>query len=318
VIYFSLYKISVGMMACFQNEFLAEKFALNSSQTDECEHLLYQTLSEMFIPERNDGSYSVCLIAGHFWLELEQKGLQIFLSNLISSLMYTCNCLWLFLLIAATQAKKPEKPPRNAEKKNQKEQPAKKSEPSQKKNDHAKEKPILIEKVEPKSQAKKKEASKETEESIVEIPSSDENDNLKSKKTSEKKEKKEASKKAPENIKSILKDEKIAAKDPKPYVAKDVQKDVPHSSKKAAPEKKPQGDCVVCGHLAKNFCASCKHVFYCTKEHQKKHWAGHKEECKNLAKLPYRVRRTEKSFFTTPFLIAAHICPRLWSLLEKM
>jgi hypothetical protein len=56
VIYLSLYKLSVGMMACFQNEFLAQKFALNSSQTDECKHLLYQTLiliteREMFMPE---------------------------------------------------------------------------------------------------------------------------------------------------------------------------------------------------------------------------------------------------------------------------
>ena len=33
----------------------------------------------------------------------------------------------------------------------------------------------------------------------------------------------------------------------------------------AAAKPKPQGDCVVCGHLAKNFCSSCKHVFYCTR-----------------------------------------------------
>ena len=32
-----------------------------------------------------------------------------------------------------------------------------------------------------------------------------------------------------------------------------------------AEKHKPQGDCVVCGHLARNFCSSCKHVFYCTR-----------------------------------------------------
>ena len=34
----------------------------------------------------------------------------------------------------------------------------------------------------------------------------------------------------------------------------------------------------------------CKHVFYCTRDHQKSHWGTHKEDCKILAKLPYRVR----------------------------
>ena len=32
-----------------------------------------------------------------------------------------------------------------------------------------------------------------------------------------------------------------------------------------AEKPKPQSDCVVCGHLARNFCSSCKHVFYCTR-----------------------------------------------------
>ena len=55
--------------------------------------------------------------------------------------------------------------------------------------------------------------------------------------------------------------------------ASDAHKTTAPSSKSAAPPEaqeetrtekhKPQGDCVVCGHLAKNFCASCKHVFYC-------------------------------------------------------
>ncbi|TRY80691.1 hypothetical protein TCAL_09011 [Tigriopus californicus] len=57
---------------------------------------------------------------------------------------------------------------------------------------------------------------------------------------------------------------------------------------------KPQGDCEVCGHLAKLFCSACKHVFYCTKEHQKKHWRNHKEDCPSLKKLPYRVERNDK------------------------
>ena len=81
-----------------------------------------------------------------------------------------------------------------------------------------------------------------------------------------------------------------------------------------AEKPKPQSDCVVCGHLARNFCSSCKHVFYCTRyrfvifsddsifestvrrpitspprDHQRKHWKDHKEECKSLATLPYRV-----------------------------
>eukprot|EP00095_Tigriopus_kingsejongensis_P008719 maker-scaffold352_size199037-snap-gene-0.46 protein:Tk08719 transcript:maker-scaffold352_size199037-snap-gene-0.46-mRNA-1 annotation:"protein isoform a" len=54
---------------------------------------------------------------------------------------------------------------------------------------------------------------------------------------------------------------------------------------------KPQGDCEICGHLAKMFCSCCKHVFYCTREHQKKHWKSHKEDCSALKKLPYRVER---------------------------
>ena len=35
----------------------------------------------------------------------------------------------------------------------------------------------------------------------------------------------------------------------------------------------------------------CKNVFYCKRDCQKGHWATHKEDCKSLAKLPYRVRR---------------------------
>ena len=51
----------------------------------------------------------------------------------------------------------------------------------------------------------------------------------------------------------------------------------------------PEGDCAVCGHLAKLICGGCKNVFYCKRECQKKHWSSHKEDCKTLVKLPYRV-----------------------------
>ena len=66
----------------------------------------------------------------------------------------------------------------------------------------------------------------------------------------------------------------------------------PAETKKAEAKKAavvPVGDCVVCGRLAKLLCSVCKNVFYCNRECQKKHWATHKEECKTLAKLPYRV-----------------------------
>ena len=56
----------------------------------------------------------------------------------------------------------------------------------------------------------------------------------------------------------------------------------------------PQGDCAVCDKLAKNFCSICKHVFYCSTKCQRQHWPTHKEDCKTLAKLPYRIERNEK------------------------
>merc|ERR1712223_476205 len=60
------------------------------------------------------------------------------------------------------------------------------------------------------------------------------------------------------------------------------------------PEKLPTGDCAVCGKLAKSFCSICKHVFYCTRECQRKHWNEHKEDCKALKKLPYRIERNDQ------------------------
>ena len=58
-------------------------------------------------------------------------------------------------------------------------------------------------------------------------------------------------------------------------------------------ESLPTGDCVVCGQMAKALCSGCKHIFYCSREHQKKHWSLHKEECKGMARLPWRVERSE-------------------------
>jgi len=55
----------------------------------------------------------------------------------------------------------------------------------------------------------------------------------------------------------------------------------------------PCGDCIVCGQLAKCLCSGCKHVFYCSRECQRKHWSSHKDECKSMAKLPYRIERSE-------------------------
>merc|ERR1711892_210123 len=54
----------------------------------------------------------------------------------------------------------------------------------------------------------------------------------------------------------------------------------------------PCGDCAVCGKIAKAICTGCKHVFYCSRDHQRKHWSSHKDECKSIAKLPYRVERS--------------------------
>jgi hypothetical protein len=41
------------------------------------------------------------------------------------------------------------------------------------------------------------------------------------------------------------------------------------SPKEEEEERVPQGDCVVCGRIAKSFCSGCKHIFYCTRDHQK-------------------------------------------------
>jgi len=54
----------------------------------------------------------------------------------------------------------------------------------------------------------------------------------------------------------------------------------------------PMGDCLVCGRLTKVLCSGCRNVFYCRRECQAKDWSTHKENCKEFAKLPYRVERS--------------------------
>ncbi len=60
------------------------------------------------------------------------------------------------------------------------------------------------------------------------------------------------------------------------------------NSKKSTQDHRPKGDCASCGRLARTFCSSCKHVFYCRRECQRGHWKDHKEDCRAMAKLPYR------------------------------
>ncbi|XP_040572968.1 SET domain-containing protein SmydA-8 [Lepeophtheirus salmonis] len=66
------------------------------------------------------------------------------------------------------------------------------------------------------------------------------------------------------------------------------------SSLNIRPENTAQGDCIVCGELAKNFCSSCKYVFYCKREHQKSHWSSHSKECAHFKALPYRIERNPR------------------------
>lgn len=48
-------------------------------------------------------------------------------------------------------------------------------------------------------------------------------------------------------------------------------------------------NCIVCDGPTALRCSGCKSVFYCTREHQKKHWSTHRRECK-----PYEILTSEK------------------------
>ena len=86
----------------------------------------------------------------------------------------------------------------------------------------------------------------------------------------------------------------------KPVEAQSGKEQKPTSTdspqKQESPQKKdaeirvPVGDCTVCDKKAKLLCSACKFAFYCTRECQKSGWKSHKEDCKALSKLPYRVR----------------------------
>ena len=95
--------------------------------------------------------------------------------------------------------------------------------------------------------------------------------------------------------KKEVKNNEVINKDKKDAV---VEKDVSPGVLKT-PET-PVGDCLVCGQQAKAICTGCKHVFYCTRNCQRKNWSSHKEDCKTLAKLPYRVS-CHQIFFSEMF-----------------
>ncbi|GBP27660.1 SET domain-containing protein SmydA-8, isoform A [Eumeta japonica] len=50
-----------------------------------------------------------------------------------------------------------------------------------------------------------------------------------------------------------------------------------------------EGLCIVCAVKAKQKCASCQTVYYCSRDHQKQHWKIHKHQC-----TPARIRQDEK------------------------
>ena len=87
----------------------------------------------------------------------------------------------------------------------------------------------------------------------------------------------------PEEAKSVKEQESTSTDSPQKQESKDPQK-------KDAEARVPVGDCTVCDKKAKLLCSACKFAFYCTRECQKSGWKSHKEDCKALSKLPYRVR----------------------------
>ena len=40
--------------------------------------------------------------------------------------------------------------------------------------------------------------------------------------------------------------------------------------------------------------SGCKFSFYCSRDHQRSHWSKHKEDCKALTRLPYRIERNSE------------------------
>ncbi len=154
-------------------------------------------------------------------------------------------------------------------------------------SDEEEEKPVKTDKAPPKPTDKQdKVTKKDTDNTVKENKvNNKETDNVvkivKEDKPIDKKEKITNQK---QDTKEDNSDEKEPVKDKKTDDAKTSAHD---NNDKAKPA--PQGDCVVCDKLAKSFCSVCKHVFYCTREHQRQHWSTHKEDCKTLSKLPYRV-----------------------------
>ena len=117
---------------------------------------------------------------------------------------------------------------------------------------------------------------------IVDLTKEDENEDKRNKNEVKKSDGTEAKK--PEEAEEVK----------KTMASKPAQSQQPQQAKSSNEEnegQQPQGDCAICDKLAKSFCSGCKHVFYCTREHQKQHWNSHKEDCKTLAKLPYRVSK---------------------------
>mmetsp|Transcript_7467 Transcript_7467/g.14774 ORF Transcript_7467/g.14774 Transcript_7467/m.14774 type:complete len:490 (-) Transcript_7467:344-1813(-) len=54
--------------------------------------------------------------------------------------------------------------------------------------------------------------------------------------------------------------------------------------------KKGAPKCGYCGRGATAKCVACKSVYYCCREHQKKHWKTHKATCKILRNMPAHLR----------------------------
>ena len=86
----------------------------------------------------------------------------------------------------------------------------------------------------------------------------------------------------PVEAQSVKEQESTSTDSPQKQETKEPQK-------KDAEARVPVGDCTVCDKKAKLLCSACKFAFYCTRECQKSGWKSHKEDCKALSKLPYRV-----------------------------